>query len=133
MSSGVDVFVSYTQTDRAWAEWIAWELEGAGLTTRLQAWDFAAGQDWAHEMQRAATTARQTVAVVSADYLESSYGEAEWRVAYALDPSGEEQRLVPVRVDDCEPTGLLRTRIFVDLAGLDADTARERLLAAFRP
>jgi hypothetical protein len=34
-----DFFISYTQIDRAWAEWLAWELEAAGYTTVLQAWD----------------------------------------------------------------------------------------------
>jgi hypothetical protein len=38
-----DFFVSYTQTDRAWAEWLAWELEAAGYTTVLQAWDMPPG------------------------------------------------------------------------------------------
>ena len=36
----VDFFISYTSADRAWAEWIAWQLEAAGFTTLLQAWDF---------------------------------------------------------------------------------------------
>jgi hypothetical protein len=28
--SQVDYFISYTAADRAWAEWIAWQLEPAG-------------------------------------------------------------------------------------------------------
>jgi hypothetical protein len=28
-----DFFISYNKTDRQWAEWIAWQLEGAGYTT----------------------------------------------------------------------------------------------------
>ncbi|WP_241830645.1 toll/interleukin-1 receptor domain-containing protein [Parafrankia colletiae] len=28
--AGWDFFVSYTQTDQPWAEWIAWTLEEAG-------------------------------------------------------------------------------------------------------
>jgi hypothetical protein len=28
-----EFFVSYTQADRAWAEWLAWELEAASYTT----------------------------------------------------------------------------------------------------
>jgi hypothetical protein len=39
-----DFFISYTQADRAWAEWIAWQLEEARYTTVLQAWDFAPGR-----------------------------------------------------------------------------------------
>lgn len=35
----VDFFISYTAADRAWAEWIAWQLEGGRHTTVLQTWD----------------------------------------------------------------------------------------------
>ena len=38
----VDFFISYTQSDRVWAEWIGWELEQAGYTTMVQSWDFRA-------------------------------------------------------------------------------------------
>ena len=36
----VDFFISYNKADKAWAEWIAWELEENGCTTVMQAWDF---------------------------------------------------------------------------------------------
>jgi hypothetical protein len=35
-----DFFISYNSADKGWAEWIAWQLEEAGYTTILQAWDF---------------------------------------------------------------------------------------------
>jgi hypothetical protein len=47
--------VSYTSADQAWAEWIAWELEAAGYTTLIQAWDFRPGTDWAIKMQEGTT------------------------------------------------------------------------------
>ena len=37
---GSDFFVSYTQSDRAWAEWIAWLLEEDGYRVLIQAWDY---------------------------------------------------------------------------------------------
>jgi tetratricopeptide (TPR) repeat protein len=132
MAQAADFFVSYTSADRAWAEWIAWQLEAEGYTTVVQAWDFTAGRDWAHEMQRAAATAQRVVAVLSAAYLESGHGEAEWRAFYAKDPSGERGLLLPVRVGNVEPPGLLTTRIYVDLVGRDATSARSALLAAAR-
>ena len=132
MAQAADFFVSYTSADRAWAEWIAWQLEAEGYTTVVQAWGFTAGRDWAHEMQRAAATAQRVVAVLSAAYLESGHGEAEWRAFYAKDPSGERGLLLPVRVGDVEPPGLLTTRIYVDLVGRDATSARSALLAAAR-
>ena len=36
--TGWDFFVSYTQADRGWAEWIAWQLEEDGYRVLLQAW-----------------------------------------------------------------------------------------------
>jgi hypothetical protein len=38
LSSAADFFVSYTSTDRAWAEWIAWQLEAEGYQVVIQAW-----------------------------------------------------------------------------------------------
>jgi tetratricopeptide (TPR) repeat protein len=128
-----DFFVSYTEVDRGWAEWIAWQLETAGYSTVVQAWDFVAGSDWAHQMQRATTSARQTIVVLSSAYLESAYGEAEWRVAFAKDPTGEQKLLLPVRVEDVQPPGLLQTRVYVDLVGQSRQRARARLLEGIRP
>jgi hypothetical protein len=98
----------------------------------VQAWDFLPGQDWAHEMQQATTGAERLVVILSAAYLQSGHGEAEWRPFYAKDPSGARGSLLPVRVNAVEPTGLLKTRIVVDLVGLDANSARAALLAAAR-
>ena len=128
VQTGPDFFVSYAHADRTWAEWIAWQLEEAGYTTVLQAWDFVAGSDWASEMQRAMTSARRTIAVLSSNYLQSVYGEAEWRAAFASDPTGERGLLVPVRVENLRPPGLLQTRVYIDLVGLSQADAASRLL-----
>ena len=125
---GRDVFVSYTSADRAWAEWIGWQLKQAGLSVVLQAWDMLPGGDFVHEMQRATTTAGRTIAVLSPAYLSSQFGEAEWRVAFANDPSGEKRLLIPVRVAEVSPPGLLATKIYIDLVGKDRDRARRALL-----
>jgi hypothetical protein len=53
MGEAPDFFVSYTSADRAWAEWIAWQLEAEGYQVVVQAWDFCPGRDWIHEMQPA--------------------------------------------------------------------------------
>ena len=128
-SARADFFISYTQADRAWAEWIGWQLEQAGYTVIVQAWDFLPGTDWVHQMHTAVQRAERTLAVLSPAYLETSeFGEAEWRAAFAADPSGEGRRLIPVRVLECHPEGLLKTRIYVDLAGLGERDAAAALL-----
>jgi hypothetical protein len=132
MSEPADFFISYTGADRPWAEWIAWQLEAEGYQVIVQAWDFTPGRDWIHEMQQATSTAERVVVVLSAAYLKSGHGEAEWRAFYAEDPSGEQGRLLPVRVGLVEPPGLLKARVYVDLTDQDAAAAKAALLAAAR-
>jgi hypothetical protein len=45
-----DFFVSYTQVDQAWAEWIAWVLEENEYQVLIQAWDMVAGSNWISRM-----------------------------------------------------------------------------------
>jgi hypothetical protein len=132
MGEAADFFVSYTSVDRAWAEWIAWQLEAEGYTVVVQAWDFTPGKSWTHEMQQATATAERVVAVLSAAYLESEHSEAEWEVFQAKDPLGKRGLLLPVRVGEVDPPGLLTTRIYVDLVDKDAASGRSALLAAAR-
>ena len=127
-----DFFVSYAGADQAWAEWIAEQLEDGGYTTLLQAWDFRPGSDFLHQMQQATSSAQRTVAVLSPAYFGSSFGEAEWRAAFAKDPTGELGLLLPVRVQACQPPGLLASRIYIDLVGLDESTAKARLRAGIQ-
>ncbi len=123
-----DFFISYTQLDRSWAEWIAWVLENEGFSTILQAWDFLPGADFATEMQKAVTETQRTIAVISKDYFMSTFCRAEWNAAFAQDPDGAERRIIPVRVRMCELPGLHKSRIAIDIFELSEEEARQRLI-----
>jgi hypothetical protein len=130
---GPDFFISYTQADREWAEWIASTLERDGYSTVLQSWDFSPGSNFVIEMQKAAASALHTIAVLSPDYLNSAYATAEWAAAFALDPTSNQRRLIPVRVRACEPEGLLKAIVFIDLVHLNKDEAARALLSGIKP
>jgi hypothetical protein len=117
MAEAADFFVSYTNADRAWAEWIAWQLEAEGYRVVVQAWDFRPGTDFVEQMHQVVEQVERTIAVLSLAYLDSAFGGAEWRAVFAKDPTGEHGLLLPVRVEEVEPPGLLRTRIYVDSSG----------------
>src|SRR6266542_2232550 len=108
-----DFFISYNSADRSWAEWIAWQLEEAGDTTVLQAWDFRPGSNFVPEMQRAATEAERTLAVLTPNYLASRFTQPEWAAAFERDPTGERGLLVPVRVREWDLQGLLSQTIYI--------------------
>ena len=96
-----DFFVSHAGADRAWAEWVAWQLEQAGYTVELDVWDWAAGRDFVVAMSDALDRADRVVALFSAAYFDRSrYTTEEWSAATAHVPGAEGDRLVPVRVEE---------------------------------
>jgi hypothetical protein len=127
-----DFFISYNGKDKAWAEWIAYQLEAAGYTTVIQAWDFRPGGNFVLEMHKAAANTERTLAVLSQNYLDAEYTQPEWAAALATDPQGKDRTLVPVRIAFCELSGLLAPIIYVDLVGKDKPAALEALLSGVK-
>jgi tetratricopeptide (TPR) repeat protein len=129
----VDFFVSHAGSDRAWAEWVAWQLADAGFSVELDVWDWAAGQNFVTAMSDALDGSDRVVALFSAAYFDRSrYTTQEWTVA-ALHFPGMANRLVPVRVEDvpaAEMPAVLRPLVFRDVFGVDAKQARQVLLEA---
>lgn len=125
-----DFFVSYTEVDGAWAEWIAWVLESVGWRVVIQAWDFGPGSHFVAEMHQASQDAERTIAVLSETYLGSVFGAGEWQAAWAADPIGRQRKLLVVRIEDCDRPGLLSQIVSVDIFDTNEQTARDRILNA---
>ncbi|MEM7793002.1 MAG: toll/interleukin-1 receptor domain-containing protein [Cyanobacteria bacterium P01_C01_bin.118] len=123
-------FISYNRADKAIAEWIAWILEEEQHSVIIQAWDFRPGGNFILDMQRAATDTDKTIIVLSDAYLKAEYTQPEWAAAFANDPESKTRKLLPIRVGDCRPTGMLRLIVYVDLVGLEEEAARQAVLAA---
>ena len=70
--------------------------------------------------------------MLSPAFLESPCCEAEWAAAFAKDPMGRRRTLVPVRVRDCDPDGLLGPIVYVDMVGLSEAASRDRLLSGLK-
>jgi hypothetical protein len=124
-----DFFISYTSADEAWAEWIGHVLEDAGLEVIVQAWDFRPGSNFVLKMLEATASAGRTIIVLSPNYLNSRYAAPEWASAFADDPQGANHKLVPVIVRDCQPEGILKSVVHINLIGLDEVEAARFLLA----
>ena len=130
----VDFFISHAGADRAWAEWIAWQLIDAGYTLELDVWDWAAGRNFVTAMSDALERADRVVALYSAAYFDRSrYTTHEWSSAVLHVPGMERGMLVPVRVEEV-PAGkvpaVLRPLVFCDVFGVGEEQARQVLLAA---
>lgn len=122
-----DFFISYSLADQNWAEWIAWVLEMMGYSTILDKWDFRPGSNFIMELNTASQQAKRTIALLSPDYIRGLNAQPEWAMAFAQDPTGQRGTLLPIRVGEVELSKLLRSIIYIDLVGLDAEACRETL------
>jgi tetratricopeptide (TPR) repeat protein len=128
-----DFFISYrdsVERDKAWAEWIAWKLEEAGYQAVIQAWDSPAGSEFIAWMNRALKEAERVVLVLSPEYFESRYTEAEWTAAFNDLLRGTTASLLPFRVVRFAVEALLGAIACTDLFDISEEEARERLLLA---
>jgi hypothetical protein len=83
-------------------------------------------------MQQAATNSCRTIVILSESYLKSSFTQPEWAAAFADDPQSLNRKLLPIRVKECNPTGLLRPIVYVDLVELSQAEAKATLLDALQ-
>ncbi len=125
------VFISYTHVDLAWAQWIAWTLENLGHSVIFQAWDFLPGSNFVHQMHEALETANKLILVLSDEYLKSSFASSEWFAFFRTDPVGSQRKVLPIRIQECHPTGLLGSIVYVDLVDRNEAEAKRLLTSAF--
>jgi len=123
-----DFFISYNKSDRQWAKWVAATLEKEGYSTIIQAWDFRPGGNFVRYMQEALLSSERLIAILSEDYLKSLYCQDEWMSAFTRDPGGNKKIIIPVRITDIEPKGLLAAIIYIDLFGIDDEKEAEKRL-----
>ncbi len=130
----IDFFISHAGADRAWAEWVAWQLREAGYSVELDVWDWAAGWNFVTAMNDALARADRVVALFSAAYFDRSrYTTEEWSAAMVHVPGADQERLVPVRVEEVsadQVPPLLRPLISRDVFGISEQAARQALLEA---
>ena len=130
----VDFFISHAGRERAWAEWVAWQLTDAGYSVELDVWDWTAGRNFVTAMSDALERAERVVALFSAAYFERErYTTAEWSSSLVHVPGLAEERLIPVRVEEVPADQVppaLRPLVYCDVFGVEQEVARRSLLKA---
>ena len=76
-----DFFVSYTSSDRDWAQWIGKQLEALGHVPHVHEWEIEGGGDIYDWMEKRLETADHVLCVVSEEYLKAPYSGLERKAA----------------------------------------------------
>ena len=124
-----DFFINYTNPDRPWAEWIAWTLEENGYSVEASSWqpDDTVTQVW----KRSADFDRGIV-LLSENYLKLINADPEQVVIEDLYRLIRDRQLIPVRVEECKPTGWLAAIAYLDLVGTSEPEAEQAILDALQ-
>src|SRR5258707_1296518 len=124
-----DFLISYNDHDITWAEWIGVQVEQAGYSVFLLAWDGRPGNNLILSLDSALRSCQRCLLVLSPAYLQEGLTQAQWAAVFRQDPVNEHRTLLPMKVEDCQPAGFLATHNPIDLYGLEETEATERLLA----
>jgi TIR domain len=101
-----DVFISYTNADKAAAGAACHGLEGAGIRCWIAPRDVGFGKDWGASIVDAIGEAKLVVVIFSAAANASRHVLDE--VGTALDTGAT---VIPFRIEDIRPTGALRLHL----------------------
>lgn len=99
-----DVFVSYSDADRAWV-WgdLLPRLERVGLRVCIDDRDFEIGVPSLVNKERAVDNSRHTLLVLTPAWAESEWADFESLLAGTADPAGRRRKLMPLMLKPCQP------------------------------
>ncbi len=130
-----EFFISRAGPDKDIALRIADILEADGLRVLIQDRDIK-NRSFMERMHYALSCGSRTVALLSPDYLASQHCGAEWMNTIAHDPLNRDSQLIVLRIQPCDPPGLLKSLAYWNLVPLltpgHADTLRDVVLASLR-
>jgi hypothetical protein len=129
-----DFFISYTTRNKSDEKRAIW-LESAlrvklGYKSFIQEYEIQVGDNFRAKMHEGLAKANRVICILSEDYVRSEN---------CIDEFTSHGKLVPVRFDDYQPEGLLSSRVYIDLAGMDnnedamIEALRIRLIPKQRP
>src|SRR5262249_25334566 len=106
--SAPDFFISRAGADKALATWIGRLIAAQDKSYVLQD-DHFGHQDFMSAIDTALKSGAHVVSLYSQAYLDSDYCMKEATVAFAGDPFNrcKQQRLIPLRIEPCAPSGIL--------------------------
>ena len=122
----VDIFVSYTSSDREWAHWIALELEKLGHVAHVHEWEIEGSESIYAWMEKRHDAADRVLCVVSDEYLKAPYSILERHAALWQAATKRPGFVLLVAVRPCKFPTLSDHLRRCELFGVPEDVARLR-------
>ncbi|MBN1454271.1 MAG: TIR domain-containing protein [Anaerolineales bacterium] len=110
-----DVFISYSHKDEDWVvNTLSPVLENAGLKVCVDFRDFEAGVPSLVNMENAVDESRQTVLVLTPNWVDSEWTDFEAILTQTDDPVGRRKKMIPLMLAECTPPKRIKTITYVN-------------------
>jgi tetratricopeptide (TPR) repeat protein len=126
-SAAKEYFISRAGADKALAQDIAEIIREAGAEPFYQDEDFGHA-DFMRRMEQGYARMARMVALLSPEYQKSEHCRAEYNHVLGKDPANLNERLVVLRVADCQPEGNLQNLAYTDLVPVPDDATLRRVV-----
>ncbi len=131
-------FISYSSKDKVFADRVCEILETNGHKVFYQERDFGKRdfmQSMHYALEQSLKSDWRIISLYSPDYFKSDYCMKEAFTALHDDPFNKKERLIPLRISECAPGGLLANIPYYDLVSLRDNDAllTDIILAVVKP
>ncbi|HKP87378.1 MAG TPA: TIR domain-containing protein [Blastocatellia bacterium] len=127
-----DVFISHSSEDKSAVRELAERLKGDGLRVWLDEWEIRPGDLVPLKIEQGLEQSRTLVLIMSASAFASEWVTLERHTALFRDPTNQQRRFIPLRLDESEIKDTLKQFAYVDWRQRSAEQYA-KLLAACRP
>ncbi|MEK7830275.1 MAG: toll/interleukin-1 receptor domain-containing protein, partial [Acidobacteriota bacterium] len=113
------LFISYTEADRKWAERLYRRLEDRSVKVFFAHETIAPGEKITLQVSDALDESYKVAMVMSPDYFARPWPRAEWSSALMKDPENRDRRLIPLLRRECDIPDLLADLKAIDFTNND--------------
>lgn len=125
----MNVFLSYSQHDKDFAEWLAGRLKEANHKVWFDKWALRVGDNLLNKIESGLKGADALIVIVSKASLRSKWVMKEYSALALGDISGRELKIIPVLIDGSSMPDYLARYLYVDLTQ-DREIGLGRILDA---
>lgn len=123
-----DFFISRRGSDAEEAKLVYETLRSHGYSVCEQSQSFSTGDELADTLTARTAESRHFLILLGEDYRHSPWTRLELAEFLEDREPGSDRRLIVLRVDDCDPAGLLKLVTYQDLVGVEDLDERRRLI-----
>jgi hypothetical protein len=125
----MNVFISYSQRDKTYAELIANRLREANHQVWYDAWTLKVGDNLIDKINKGLKEAEVLIVIISKHSLRSKWAMHEFSALAFGDISGRKIRIIPVLIDNSAVPEYLARYVYVDLT-VDKETGLQNIISA---